>query len=564
MVNRTRLVIQSEFPLFKFLVTALLLPAMLLATPTRPATLHGPAQASVAYEPDSALAQIRYGNNLYEGRCYNDRRQLSNFYVSSSASSNCNPASFSLKITNTFVSPNNGNVYSQAIADGSTTRTQYFGYDNANRLTSFTEGGVVQTYNYDTWGNRWVDPSTIPLHLATPTAQSNYSSTTNRLTTATYDNTGNIINHSVLGVFTWDAESRLATAAPPSGPATTFTYDGHSRRVKKGSIIYVYDAFGRLAQEVNGPPPPTNITYLSPDHLGSTRLVTGGDAAPLRRLDYFPFGEQMGQGINGRPNIYGSTAFGYTDVVAHKFTSKERDPETGLDYFGARYFSGAQGRFTSPDSPFADQDEYDPQSWNLYSYVRNNPLRFVDPSGRTCQKMSNGTVYDDLDEKGCAAVDEANKNKKPDITVGVGWNEVRLFMLAGVGENLSSPHQWGTVVSGGAQGAASLLSPLPTAVAQCLTGNCSQTGLAMAMIPGGGNIKLGGKLLKIDPSKPLRAYLAGARLAKGEGFPEHLLDMTAKELKEALAKGLVTPDQVKRIAKVVEQGQRLMEKLGGR
>ena len=68
-------------------------------------------------------------------------------------------------------------------------------------------------------------------------------------------------------------------------------------------------------------------------------------------------------------------------------TGKERDAETGLDYFdyfGARYFSAAQRRFTSPDKPFADQDPYDPQSWNLYSYVRNNPL------GRKGEKRGKG------------------------------------------------------------------------------------------------------------------------------------------------------------------------------
>ena len=72
-------------------------------------------------------------------------------------------------------------------------------------------------------------------------------------------------------------------------------------------------------------------------------------------------------------------------------TSKERDAETGLDYFGARYFSGAQGRFTSPDAPFAGQDRNNPQSWNLYSYGLNNPLRFIDPSGH------------DPEEAGCGA-----------------------------------------------------------------------------------------------------------------------------------------------------------------
>ena len=58
-----------------------------------------------------------------------------------------------------------------------------------------------------------------------------------------------------------------------------------------------------------------------------------------------------------------------------------------MDYFGARYFSGAQGRFTSPDSPFADQHAEDPQSWNLYGYVRNNPLRFIDPTGEALELL---------------------------------------------------------------------------------------------------------------------------------------------------------------------------------
>jgi RHS repeat-associated protein len=53
---------------------------------------------------------------------------------------------------------------------------------------------------------------------------------------------------------------------------------------------------------------------------------------------------------------------------------KGRYAITGLDYFGARYFSGAMGRWTTPDLPFADQHVENPQSWNLYNYVQNNPL----------------------------------------------------------------------------------------------------------------------------------------------------------------------------------------------
>ena len=73
------------------------------------------------------------------------------------------------------------------------------------------------------------------------------------------------------------------------------------------------------------------------------------------------------------------------------FTGKERDAETGLDYFGARYYGGAQGRFTSPDphNPLTESrsarelSDYigEPQNWNRYAYTRNNPLKFFDPDG---------------------------------------------------------------------------------------------------------------------------------------------------------------------------------------
>jgi RHS repeat-associated protein len=76
---------------------------------------------------------------------------------------------------------------------------------------------------------------------------------------------------------------------------------------------------------------------------------------------------------------HGNSANGKVTI---QFTGKERDAETGLDYFGARYMSAAQGRFTTADAPFADQHPEDPQSWNMYTYVRNNPMTFMDPTGR--------------------------------------------------------------------------------------------------------------------------------------------------------------------------------------
>jgi RHS repeat-associated protein len=72
--------------------------------------------------------------------------------------------------------------------------------------------------------------------------------------------------------------------------------------------------------------------------------------------------------------------------LTHKFTGKERDSESGLDNFGARYNSSNLGRFMTPDwsaspSPIPFGDISDPQSLNLYSYVRDNPLSRTDPSG---------------------------------------------------------------------------------------------------------------------------------------------------------------------------------------
>ena len=63
------------------------------------------------------------------------------------------------------------------------------------------------------------------------------------------------------------------------------------------------------------------------------------------------------------------------------FTSKERDSETGLDDFGARYLSSAQGRFTSADPLLSSATIYNPQTWNRYSYALNNPLKYTDPTG---------------------------------------------------------------------------------------------------------------------------------------------------------------------------------------
>jgi RHS repeat-associated protein len=74
----------------------------------------------------------------------------------------------------------------------------------------------------------------------------------------------------------------------------------------------------------------------------------------------------------------------HLERIRSRYTGKERDTESGNDYFEARYFGSSMGRFLSPDGPFDGSSPDDPQSWNLYSYVQNNPLIGVDPDGHDC------------------------------------------------------------------------------------------------------------------------------------------------------------------------------------
>jgi RHS repeat-associated protein len=74
-------------------------------------------------------------------------------------------------------------------------------------------------------------------------------------------------------------------------------------------------------------------------------------------------------------------------------TGKERDTESGLDYFGARYYGSNMGRFTSPDPMLIMRQKMtDPQQWNMYSYVRNNPLKMVDTNGKWPTEIHNQII----------------------------------------------------------------------------------------------------------------------------------------------------------------------------
>jgi RHS repeat-associated protein len=144
---------------------------------------------------------------------------------------------------------------------------------------------------------------------------------------------------------------------------------------KQGSTwtkSYVYLDGLPVAQCDNTVTPNTTF-FVHKDHLGSTRLLTKMNKSVQQCLDYYPFGET---------ETSSCTTPG-SSTTAHQFTGKERDTESGLDNFLARSLVSGFGRFMSVDpgnrSGLENQD--DPQGWNAYAYVRNNPGLYVDPDG---------------------------------------------------------------------------------------------------------------------------------------------------------------------------------------
>ncbi len=131
---------------------------------------------------------------------------------------------------------------------------------------------------------------------------------------------------------------------------------------------YVFFGGARIARrDASG-----NVFYYLADHLGSSRVMaeipSGQTTATLcYDADFYPFG--------------GERAYTNSCQQNYKFTGKERDPESGLDNFEARFYGSSIARFTSPDDPFVGWNLADPQSLNLYAYVQDNPINDVDPTG---------------------------------------------------------------------------------------------------------------------------------------------------------------------------------------
>ncbi|HEY6251340.1 MAG TPA: RHS repeat-associated core domain-containing protein [Candidatus Angelobacter sp.] len=279
---------------------------------------------------------------------------------------------------------NNGNIYTVTNVKDST-RTQTFAYDVLNRLASARDGTHWgNTYTYDAWGNLQKIPGSPAGENFQHAADSN-----NHLVSYNYDAAGNMTNDGATA-YVIDAENRI-TSATANSATTTYTYDADGRRVKKSSganywygpgggvmaetdssgnwTNYIFFGGQRLARNISG-----DIKYYVTDHLHSTAMFVDNSGSILDDNDFYPWGGLV-------PGV-GQT----TSTNHYKFTGKERDSESSLDDFGARYYSSTIGRFMSPDwaakpttVPYAQFG--DPQSLNLYAYVRNSPIIRVDADG---------------------------------------------------------------------------------------------------------------------------------------------------------------------------------------
>jgi RHS repeat-associated protein len=185
----------------------------------------------------------------------------------------------------------------------------------------------------------------------------------------------------------------------PSGEELTML-DGNGNwqrtNVYSGSdLIATYDMIANpdyttgsgLAQQIPA------LHFHITDPLGTRRMQTSSVGQPETDCQSLPFGDQQ----YCFPDADAPATA--DDATPLHFTGKERDAESGNDYFGARYYGSSMGRFMSPDpSGLLAQNPADPQSWNLYAYARNNPLIYLDPNGLDCiYATDNGKGVESID-----------------------------------------------------------------------------------------------------------------------------------------------------------------------
>jgi RHS repeat-associated protein len=323
-------------------------------------------------------------------------------------------------------------------------------YDNLNRLAAATdnETGNPDTnycWGYDAFGNRTVQAGSSAVFQVgspscTPAGTASYSSTWAQYSSAnnnqfantsqalagvSYDASGDVVNDGV-NQYLYDGDGRVCAVASTSvyGDVilTGYVYNPGGQRVSKGTITtwscdpavsgftatndYVLGPNGEqvteMAMGANKTMSWQHTNVYAAGNLFATYDNNGlhfhfNDELGTRRVqtDYAGVMEQTCSGLPFGDSLDCSNSIQFP--TEHHFTGKERDAESGLDYFGARYYSSNMGRFLSPDwsskpedVPYVDLQN--PQSLNLYTYVKNNPLSKTDPDGHCCWDEFTGAV----------------------------------------------------------------------------------------------------------------------------------------------------------------------------
>jgi RHS repeat-associated protein len=315
-------------------------------------------------------------------------------------------------------------------------KDRVYEFDTLGRLIT-AKGGVAaggsgvanwtQNYSFDRYGNRQtVTASGVTANNATvPTdglASLSYNSQTNRITNSNYeydlagnqtrgqapngsfqrfeyDSAGRLVvvkaddNTTVLETYTYGASRmRLITETPSQNQRKYYAWGGSAvlceyTEALSSSVLtfaksYIYAGSRLLSTQIwNGTVETTEFHH--PDRLG-TKLVTNNAANTFYEQSTLPFGTSLDAEFIGTP------------TTNQRFTSYDRSQIASLDYAVNRSYSSGQGRFTTVDPiGMSATSLVTPQSLNLYAYVQNNPIDFVDPTGLLCYivgKVCTGSI----------------------------------------------------------------------------------------------------------------------------------------------------------------------------
>jgi len=245
-----------------------------------------------------------------------------------------------------------GNITSRTVG----TNTWVFAYDGPRNhaVNEVSFNGKDYTYKYDENGNmtRGFD-FTDPLEVGKRTINFNADNLPKRIKYT--KGSAEIITR-----FLYDGDNVRAKKVADGG-STTYYVGDHLEITDGVATKYVFAGDMRIAKITD-----SGIHFYHKDHLGSSTAMTDANGTTVETAEYMPFGHERL----------------HTGLVAsnYKYTDQELDPETGLYNYGARLFDPIMGRFITPDTIVPDP--YDPQTLNRYSYCRNNPLIYVDPTGQ--------------------------------------------------------------------------------------------------------------------------------------------------------------------------------------